>query len=350
MKSQNSYSFIQDNTDIQDDYKIMLDAIELAQTVRSTVAPNPWVGCVLLCAEGVFKGVTAPKGEHAEIAALSHAGKAAKSSTMYVTLEPCAHYGNTPPCTEAIIQAGVSRVVIGIPDPDPRVSGKGIAALKEAGIQVELGIGENEVKEQLAAYIKHRTTGRPWVILKLAITMDGYIAAPDGSSKWITGNLARMDVHKLRQESDAVLVGANTVRIDNPSLRVRLSEQSSPNQPMRIVLGKSPPTADIQPAFEFEGKLSDLLDELGSKGILQLLVEGGAKVGYSLHNEGLIDRYVFYIAPALLAGNDGLHMFDGPGAKSMDDIWRGKLLSITRLEDDLKIEIASVKKGNGEFK
>src|SRR5262245_34445888 len=180
----------------------MARAIALAASVRATTSPNPWVGCVI--EPGGFEGATQPPGgPHAEVVALAAAGAAARGATLFTTLEPCAHVGRTGPCVDAIVAAGVRRVVAAIEDPDPKVSGRGLAALRAAGVEVEVGDGAGEVRVQLAPYIKHRTTGRPWVVLKLAATLDGRTAAPDASSRWITGEEARQDAHRLRAESDA---------------------------------------------------------------------------------------------------------------------------------------------------
>jgi diaminohydroxyphosphoribosylaminopyrimidine deaminase/5-amino-6-(5-phosphoribosylamino)uracil reductase len=196
-------------------------AVEAAESVRGRTSPNPWVGAVVVPAEGSdgdwFTGSTAPPGgPHAEVTALAAAGPRARGGTLYVTLEPCAHHGRTPPCAEAVIGAGIDRVVVAVEDPDPLVSGRGIAALRSAGIEVDLGVGSEQVHDQLAPYLKHRRTGRPWVVLKLAASIDGGIAAPDGSSRWITGAAARLDAHRLRAQADAVVVGAGTVRADDP--------------------------------------------------------------------------------------------------------------------------------------
>jgi diaminohydroxyphosphoribosylaminopyrimidine deaminase/5-amino-6-(5-phosphoribosylamino)uracil reductase len=271
---------------------------------------------------------------------------------LYVTLEPCAHQGRTSPCTEAIIAAGVSRVVVGVLDPDPQVSGRGVAALRAAGIQVDVGVAAEAVTLQLAPYLCQRRSGRPLVVLKLAASLDGRIAAPDGSSRWLTGEPARADAHRLRAESDAVLVGAGTIRADDPELTVRPSgghEASAdgpemvpavPRQPLRVVLGKVPEGARVLPALELSGDLGEVLDELGRRGILQLLVEGGSRVAHAFHSAGLVDRYVLYFAPVLFGGDDAVPLFAGPGARSMDELWRGRLVSVTQLGEDLRIEFA----------
>jgi diaminohydroxyphosphoribosylaminopyrimidine deaminase/5-amino-6-(5-phosphoribosylamino)uracil reductase len=271
---------------------------------------------------------------------------------MYVTLEPCAHHGRTPPCTDAIVSAGVRRVVVGIVDPDTQVAGRGIEQLRAAGIEVTVGIAAERISEQLGPYVKHRRTGRPWVVLKLASTLDGRIAAPDGTSKWLTGEAARADVHRLRAACDAILVGAGTVRADDPSLTVRLRDadagaDAAPG-PLRVVLGRAPADARIQPAIELSGDLGDILDELGRRGVLSVLVEGGAVVARSFHAAALVDRYVLYLAPALFGGDDGRPVFAGPGAATVADLWRGRLVSAERLGDDLRVELAPRGHSQGE--
>ena len=339
------------------DVEHMRRALAQAATVRSTTAPNPWVGSVVVPpdsgpdAGAVFAGATAPPGgPHAEVTALAAAGESARGATLYVTLEPCAHHGRTPPCTDAIIAAGVARVVVGIEDPDERVAGRGIAALRAAGIDVTVGVAAEEVAEQLAPYCKHRTTGQPWVVLKMAASLDGRTAAPDGTSRWITGEAARRDVHRLRAESDAVLVGAGTVRADDPALTVRLDEGDGGNdrndgqeqkQPLRVVLGQAPADARVRPALELKGDLGDVLTELGRRGVLQLLVEGGATVAHDFHVAGLVDRYVLYLAPVLFGGDDGRPIFAGPGAGTIGDVWKGRIVSIEQLGEDLRVEVAA---------
>jgi diaminohydroxyphosphoribosylaminopyrimidine deaminase/5-amino-6-(5-phosphoribosylamino)uracil reductase len=216
------------------------------------------------------------------------------------------------------------------------VAGRGLARLRDAGITVDVGVGEAAVSEQLAPYLTHRRTGRPHVVVKLAATLDGRIAAPDGTSRWITGPEARRDAHRLRAESGAVLVGAGTVRADDPSLTVR--DVDGPD-PLRVVLGTAPAGARVRPAMERSGDLGPLLDELGRLGVLQLLVEGGARVAHRFHAEGLVDRYVVYLAPALTGGDDSRPMFAGPGIATMADLWRGRLVGVRRLGEDVCVEI-----------
>ena len=318
-------------------------ALQEAGRVRAVTSPNPWVGCVI--EPGDFRGATeAPGGRHAEIVALAAAGSFARGATAYVTLEPCCHFGRTPPCVDALVDAGIRRVVIGITDPDPLVTGRGLDALRSAGVQVELGVRSAEVSTQLAPYIKHRTTGRPWVILKLAATLDGATAAADGSSRWITGPQARADAHRMRAESDAVIVGANTIRMDDPDLDVR--DSASPGrQPLRVVLGTAPADARAQPVREFIGDPGRLLDELAAEGLVQVMVEGGAAVAGAWHRADLVDRYVFYLAPALAGGESGRPMLAGAGPASIDELWRGRIVSVQALGDDIRVELAPLASG-----
>ena len=329
------------------DEEHMARALSLATAVRGTTAPNPWVGCVVVPAAGgsdpVFEGATAPPGgPHAEVTALAAAASAglARGSTLYSTLEPCSHTGRTPPCVDAIVRGGVARVVVGMLDPDPRVAGSGVASLRAAGVRVDVGVAAGDVAEQLAPYVKHRRTGRPWVVLKLASTLDGRIAAPDGTSRWITGEAARRDAHRLRAGSDAVVVGAGTVRADDPELTARLDPPAR-RQPLRVVLGQAPEGARIRPALELSGDLGSVLDDLGARGVLQVLVEGGAGVAGDFHRSGLVDRYVLYLAPAFAGGDDGRPMFAGPGAVTVDDLFRGTLVSVEQVGQDLRVEVAA---------
>ncbi len=335
----------------REDHEHMARAIAAAQTARLHATPNPWVGAVLVTPSATYRGATAPPGgPHAEVTALrlaAEAGDTAVAATLYTTLEPCAHSGRTPPCVDAIVAAGVGRVVVGIVDPDPLVAGRGVEALRDHGIEVSVGTQAEAVEQQLAPYLKHRRTGRPWVVLKLAATIDGRTAAPDGSSRWITGEAARRDAHELRAASDAVLVGAGTVRADDPELTVRLADAATcdtaavaARQPLRVVLGKAPEDAKVRPALELSGDLEQVLDRLGGLGVVQLLVEGGAKVAHDFHAAGLVDRYVLYLAPKIFGGDDARALFDGRGAGTIGDVWRGRIVSVAQLGDDLRVELA----------
>ncbi len=324
---------------------MMRRAIANASAARLRAVPNPWVGAVVVDRYGsIHDGAThAPGGAHAERAALDAAGDLAADSVLFTTLEPCNHTGRTGPCTEAIIAAGVRQVVIGIDDPDPLVAGSGTAALQAAGIDVVSGVEADAVREQLAPYLTHRTTGRPHVILKLAMTLDGAIAAPDGTSKWITGAEARADVHRLRAESDAIIVGAGTVRADDPSLTVRdftppsLDDQQPGLDPWRIVLGNAPQGGRTAPFESWSEGIEELLDELGRRSMLQVMVEGGAQVAGSFHRLGLVDEYHLYIAPAILGGADARAAFGGEGAPTMAEVQRGRFVSVTPLGEDLRL-------------
>ena len=318
------------------DERMMRLAVDTACTARLRSRPNPWVGAVVVAQNGeVFTGATLEPGNaHAEIVALNAAAHHAQSATLFSTLEPCNHTGRTGPCTQAIIDAGVSRVVVGTLDPDSKVSGSGVQQLRNAGLTVDVGILEQEVKQQLAAYLHHRATGRPFVVLKMASTIDGRIAAADGSSKWITGETARKRVHQLRAESDAIVVGAGTVRADDPSLTVRDADGPSPR---RIVLGTIDASAKVHPCTQWTGTLPDLLDTLGKEGVVQLLVEGGARVAASFHRERLINQYIMHIAPVIAGGDDAAGVFAGPAASTMADMWRGRIVSTTNLDGDIEI-------------
>ena len=318
------------------DERMMRLAVDTACTARLRSRPNPWVGAVVVAQNGeVFTGATLEPGNaHAEIVALNAAAHHAQDSTLFSTLEPCNHTGRTGPCTQAIIDAGVSRVVVGTLDPDSKVSGSGVQQLRNAGLTVEVGVLEQEVKQQLAAYLHHRATGRPFVVLKMASTIDGRIAAADGSSKWITGETARKRVHQLRAESDAIVVGAGTVRADDPSLTVRDADGPSPR---RIVLGAIDASAKVHPCTQWTGSLPDLLDTLGKEGVVQLLVEGGARVAASFHRERLINQYIMHIAPVIAGGDDAAGVFAGPAASTMADMWRGRIVSTTNLDGDIEI-------------
>jgi diaminohydroxyphosphoribosylaminopyrimidine deaminase/5-amino-6-(5-phosphoribosylamino)uracil reductase len=323
------------------DHDYMMKAIEAALLVRLHTSPNPWVGCVIVTSNGqVFVGSTeAPGGRHAEVVALDAARAAladTQGATVFTTLEPCSHHGRTGPCTEALISAGVSRVVSAITDPDQLVGGQGFAALRSAGITVDIGLCADLVTEQLRPYLHHRITGRPFVILKIASTLDGRTAAVDGSSQWITGEAARTAAHQLRAESDAIVVGSGTVRRDNPTLTTRLVDGPSPR---RVVLGKAPEQANVHPCLEWDKSLCELLDSLGNEGVLQLMVEGGATVASSFHQQNLVDRYVLYVAPAFMGGNDGAPLFNGESAPSMQQLWRGTLRNVRQLGSDIEVTI-----------
>jgi len=319
----------------------MAMALDAAVSARRRSSPNPWVGCVIVARDGrTVSGATEPPGgRHAEIVALHEAerlGVDPTGSNVYTTLEPCSHHGRTPPCTDALVAAGVARVVSAIADPDPNVNGSGLAALRAAGIETSVGVLAEDATEQLRPYLHHRHTGRPFVVLKLAATLDGRTSAADGTSRWITGEDARRAVHRLRSESDAIAVGAGTVRADDPALDVRLVDGPSPR---RVVLGRAPVGARVHPCLEWEGDLDALLDHLGREGVLQLLVEGGAGVAGEFHRAGLVNRYVVHLAPAFAGGDDGRPLFGGPGIATISELRRGRVVSTRTLGDDLEIVV-----------
>ena len=329
-----------------DNTTAMARAMEAAAEARRFTSPNPWVGAVVVSADGllVSSGATQPAGgHHAEVMALESAGVAARGATLAVTLEPCSHHGRTPPCVDAIIASGVARVLIGVGDPDHRVAGRGIAALRDHGIEVVEDVLTRPVSEQLAPYLHQRRTGRPYVLCKMATTLDGGTAAPDGSSQWITGQTAREDAHRLRAESDAIVVGAATVRADDPALTVRHVEG---RDPMRVVLGHAGPEARVQPCIEWQDDLPALLDELGRQGVIQVMVEGGATVIRSFHDAGLVNHYVIYMAPALFGGNEAHPLLAGHTAPTIDHVWRGRFIGATPVGDDIRIDLAAVAPGD----
>ena len=323
--------------------RMMLRAIENAEKARPSCMPNPWVGAVLVTPdEAIFDGHTQSFGQsHAEIVCLNSAGTQAQGATLYVTLEPCSHIGKTGPCVQRIIESGIKRIVVGTKDPDAHVDGEGIRKLQKAGLEVEVGLLEDLILSQLAPYIHQRKTGKPYVVMKIATTVDGKVAASDGSSQWITGPEARIDGHKLRAYSDAICVGKGTILSDNPRLTVRdwrpddgVAEGLDPK---RIVLGEVPKESAVRPCYEFTGNVLDLLEELGREGVLQLLVEGGASTYKAFHDAGVVNEYQFFLAPAIMAGSDGLNIFTGEGAETISDLWRGKIQEVCRLGEDIKI-------------
>jgi diaminohydroxyphosphoribosylaminopyrimidine deaminase / 5-amino-6-(5-phosphoribosylamino)uracil reductase len=360
------------------DEELMATAGNLAELARFTAPPNPWVGCVLVRdGEIVGRGQTGPYpgGAHAEVAALHDAGDRARGATAFVTLEPCNHHGNTPPCTEALIEAGVGRTVVALEDPDPRVRGTGIDCLRAAGIEVTAGVGAEAVRQSLAPYLHQRATGRAFALLKTAMSLDGRTAAADGSSQWITGIEAREDAHRLRAESQAVVVGPGTARADRPRLTVRGMDELIDRQPLRVLLdahGRVPAegplfdptlastlvfTTPRAPASAVDGwqaagaKLEvvdagthgrgvDLVAVLTvlaeSHGVLQAMIEGGGLLHGAFVDEHLADRLVAYVAPVLL-GERGLPVVGFPGPDTLADASRWQLRDVTRLGADVRL-------------
>lgn len=359
-------------------------AIALGESARRRTAPNPWVGCVVVAdGEVVGEGATEPPGgRHAEVVALGAAGARARGATAFVTLEPCSHHGRTPPCAEALVAAGVARVVVAREDTDARVRGRGVARLRAAGVEVVVGPGADEVARSLAPYLHHRATGRAWCVCKTATSLDGRTAAADGSSRWITGAAARADAHGLRADSQAVVIGAGTALADRPALTVRDAAGPAGPPPLRVLLdasGRVPAagplfdvglaptlvvTTDAAPpaavdAWRAAGAkveavaadpggtgvdLHETLALLGSAGVLQALVEGGASLHGRLLAVGAVDRLVQYVAPAVL-GERGRPALAGPGPASVGAAPRFRLCSVTRLGDDTRLDLEPLGRG-----
>ncbi len=322
------------------DRRAMRLAILASREARKIARPNPWVGAVFVAADGrVSSGSTRPPGgDHAEVVARDRAKFDLRGSTLYVTLEPCSHHGKTPPCAEMLIREGVSRVVIGSLDPDERVSGMGIKVLQEAGVQVEIGLLASEIKADLAPYLVHRQLGRPFTFLKVAATLDGYIAARDGSSKWITSGASREEVARLRAYADAIITGAGTVRTDDPSMRAHGLEDKSPS---RIVLGQIPESARILPARAYSGDISELMTSLADEGVVVAMVEAGAKVAKSYLDAGLIDQINLFLAPKFIGGTDGIKIFDGVGAGSIAEAFDFEIAYSRRRGPDIELILRS---------
>jgi diaminohydroxyphosphoribosylaminopyrimidine deaminase/5-amino-6-(5-phosphoribosylamino)uracil reductase len=320
--------------------ELMTMAMAAGDKARYLSPPNPWVGALVVSDRGVVlsEGHTQVPGEsHAEVDALRRAGELTRGATLVVTLEPCVHVGRTGPCVEAIIEAGIVKVIIGTIDPDPRVSGAGVALLKASGIDVELGIEETEVRAQLAPYIWHRVTGRPYVVAKIASTLDGAVAMADGSSQWITGEEARRDAHVLRAQSQAILVGAGTVRSDDPVLTARLGDIVL--EPLRVVLGTAPEGARIRPCLELSGDLGAVLDELANHDVLQLLVEGGPTTTSAFIEAGLVNHVVWYQAPAFAGGTGTLGALKSLTTPTISALRRGRVVDVRRIGEDIRIDV-----------
>jgi len=357
-----------------EDSHFMRQAIRLAKMAEGRTSPNPLVGAVVV-RDGVIVGRGHHKKAgtpHAEVHALNEAGTAARGATLYVTLEPCNHTGRTPPCTETVLAAGVKRVVVGMTDPNPHVHGSGAKFLRDHGVLVEEGLLEEECRAINRPFIKHVTTGIPWVILKAAVSIDGKLATCSGKSCWITGPEARVVVHRLRNRVDAIMVGSGTAQADDPSLTTRLSSGRKGRDPLRVVVdrnlrlkgearmlrqqstagtivfcGKDAPEARrekltrsgarlIEVGCGGDGQLSldDILAELGRMQITSLLVEGGGRLHSSFITQGLADEAYFFHAPLLL-GNDGLALLQGFGADTVQDGVRLQRISYRRYGEDM---------------
>ena len=351
------------------DHGMMARALQLAERGLWTTSPNPRVGCVLVReGEIVGEGWHERAGEpHAEVHALRAAGELARGATAYVTLEPCSHHGRTPPCAEALIGAGVSRVVAAMRDPNPLVAGNGLAMLQAAGIETACGLLENEARELNIGFVARMTRGRPWLRLKAAASLDGKTALNNGVSQWITGPDARRDGHRWRARACAILTGIGTVRDDDPQLSVR--EVDTPRQPLRVVVDSKleiPLTAKILrggpvlvaaavddekranllratgaevvvlPNPHGKVELSGLLEELGRRGINEVHVEAGFKLNGSLLREGLVDELLLYLAPCLI-GHDASGLFNLPELASLDGKHRLQVRDLRQIGEDIRL-------------
>ena len=349
----------------------MQQAMELAGRGRYTAHPNPTVGCVIVRGDEVVgEGWHAVAGEaHAEVNALADAGARAESATAYVTLEPCSHRGKTPPCVDALVEARVAEVVIGITDPNPAVNGAGLRALREAGIATRVGLLEDEIAATLAGFLSRVTRGRPFVRLKMACSIDGCIAMANGQSQWITGTEARADVQQLRARSGAIMTGIGTVLADDPSFTVRDPDiDTAGRQPLRVVLDsglRMPLSAEMlaldghtlvyctrdsgrQPLEEAgaevartenedgEVDLGAVLEDLGSREINDLLVEAGPTLAGRLISEGLVDELVIYQAPHIM-GSETMGMFRTPSWTELSDRRVLEIIDVTQVGPDSRI-------------
>jgi diaminohydroxyphosphoribosylaminopyrimidine deaminase/5-amino-6-(5-phosphoribosylamino)uracil reductase len=353
----------------------MRRALELAERGWGRVSPNPLVGALVVAGndvvgEGWHEG---PGTAHAEVMALEEAGDLARGATVVSTLEPCNRFGRTPPCTRALIEAGVARVLAGATDPNLGSGEPGLSELRHAGIDVEVSPLEAEARALNVAFDRHATTGRPFVVLKTASSLDGKTAAADGSSRWITGEAARADVHRLRAWSDAIVVGAQTAIVDDPTLSVRGPHAGTARPPMRVVVdsaGRVPPgirlfdaaaptlvaTTDRSPeprlrewvdagaevaVFERDaaGRVSlvSLIDDLGKRDVQGLLVEGGSTLAWSAVRDGVVDRVVTYLAPVLVGGAAAPTMLAGDGFAPIGAAVRLGPLEVETIGNDLKV-------------
>lgn len=359
--------------------EFMRVALEEARAADGTVSPNPAVGAVVvLDGRVVGRGRTQPPGgPHAEVMALREAGQAARGADVYVTLEPCSHHGRTPPCTDALIEAGVAAVHFALVDPDPQVSGEGRRLLEAAGIATDAGDGGDEAERAMEAYLKHRRTGRPFVIVKYAASLDGRIAAASGDSRWVSGPQTLRWTHEQRTKLDAIVVGSGTIVVDDPQLTARPEGVDDPRQPLRVVVdsrGRTPESARVldgeaatliatteasssawRSAMErggaelivlpskvgvdgaFHVDLEALLVALGERDVLTVLFEGGGVILGSLFDARLVDRLYAVIAPLVIGAANAPSAIAGRGVERMVEAPRLRDLTVERLGDDVVI-------------
>jgi len=356
--------------------KLMKRAIRLAKKGCGRTSPNPMVGAVIFNkGDIVGEGYHKRAGEaHGEINAIRAAGERSRGADLYINLEPCSHFGKTPPCADAVIDAGIKRVFIAMKDPNPKVAGEGIRRLKEAGVEVNVGILEREAVRLNEAFIKHVTTGMPFVTLKAAATLDGKIATRTGDSKWITGEASRRHVHRMRDSIDAILVGIRTVERDDPSLTTRLGKRQG-KDPIRVILDEelriSPsarvicgnseaeliiatteraPEDRIKKLEEAGAKVlifdsssglipfRQLMKSLGKMDINSVLIEGGSEVHASALREGIIDKVALFYAPKILGGVNSIGVVGGKGAKHLSDAIMVEGLTTRHMGEDILVE------------
>ncbi|MBM3933451.1 MAG: bifunctional diaminohydroxyphosphoribosylaminopyrimidine deaminase/5-amino-6-(5-phosphoribosylamino)uracil reductase RibD [SAR202 cluster bacterium] len=353
----------------------MRRAIALSRRALGTVSPNPAVGAVIVKGGTIVgEGFTQPPGgDHAEIVALKQAGGLAKGAVLFSTLEPCSHFGRTPPCADAIVRAGISEVHAAVIDPNPIVAGKGMQRLNDGGIETLVGERSGEAREVMEAFFKYITTGMPFVTVKFAMSLDGRIATSAGDSRWITGEAARRHVHALRAHSDAILVGINTVLADDPQLTARyISGRPRGRQPLRVVVdsrGRLPPTAKLlaQPGktlvavadssdslrYAMADKGTDIIELKDDKGrvdlsallsylameskVTSVLVEAGGEITGSLFDLRLVDKVVAFLAPVIIGGKAALSPVGGAGAERMADVLKLTRVKHVRLGPDTMI-------------
>lgn len=357
------------------DYAFMARAMHLAEKGLYSTRPNPRVGCVIVnhgdvIGEGFHLQAGGP---HAEIHALRKAGASAQGSTVYVTLEPCSHHGRTPPCADALIEAGVQRVMVAMSDPNSEVAGQGLERLRAAGIEVDCGLLEPEAAALNPGFIKRMRCGRPWLRVKLAMSLDGRTAMASGESQWITGEAARQDVQRLRARSCAILTGGGTVREDNPSLNVRLNAEQlarpvADDQPLRVILSAKGEKLSTSKLFDIDGNilifygsempdsireranveclkiasdsswldLNAVMDELGKRGINECHVEAGATLSGALLEAGLVDEIIVYMAP-LIMGDQARGLFHLPQLHTMAQRSKMQITDIRTVGDDWRI-------------
>jgi diaminohydroxyphosphoribosylaminopyrimidine deaminase / 5-amino-6-(5-phosphoribosylamino)uracil reductase len=364
------------------DMQYMKLALDLAASAVGKTNPNPLVGAVIVKDGSIVgTGLHRKAGEpHAEVHAFKMAGEHAKGATLYVTLEPCSHYGKTPPCAELVKNSGVKRVIVAMQDPNPAVAGRGIRLLQEQGIEVEVGVLEAEAKKLNERFIHNMLTERPFVMSKFAMTLDGKIATYNGHSQWITSEESRTHVHTVRDQVDAILVGVNTVKADNPRLTTRLLERKGKN-PIRIIIDRqlaTPLDSNVcnteeartiivtsefnremtQPYLLFgvefvyvkenQGKLDldEALKQLYKQGITDILVEGGASIHAAFLRANLINKVFAYIAPKLLGGKGSLSAFTGTDVETVDEALQLHFDEVQKMGDDLFITAYPKDRGN----